>query len=556
MRLRPVLSTLVICIALLANAAIANAVTKPNPSSVATQAPLICIDPGHGGPFSNANANGLRERTINLQIGLALRDTLVSRGYRVIMTRTTNTALVTTDTETWNLKNSTTWDYAKDHLRYYQESIPKDDLTARTRVANRAGADLFVSIHCNGAARHSAKGTETWASPRDALGKQLAGIVQSAVIARTKRVNRGSHSTDFYVLRWANMPAILVESAFITNSSDAAFLKSSLGRSKVASGVADGVDMWFARTPFRATIPRISAATAPELAVALSRLDFPLGTANVVVVRSDRATDTPGAAALAARLGAALLLSDGPTPDATTVAEIARLRPTQVLIVGLEGSLDAQGLTRALAGAGASGSLVVPVKSADRASLAARIAELMGAPGGGRVILVHESDDAAQMAVAPIAAATGNPILLTGDTTLGAATYYLASQVGVVSKVLSVGTKHRPAPYAGAGTGRTLYYTDSSRMQRILNEETFPAGATGSLKPVIANSQVPGDVLTVSLHAARVVQPAVLLAGPSMSPYTRLYLTNKRPQTKSFLILDSGAGLPPLVDALLKKTDS
>ena len=219
MRTRAALCAALLCVATLASAPCAYAANRPDRRSLTTPTPLICIDPGHGGPFSNANANGLRERTVNLQIGLRLRDELLARGYRVIMTRTTNTALMTADTETWNLRTSTMWSYAKDNTLYRRQSIPKDDLTARTRVANEAGADLFISVHCNGAARKAAKGIETWGSPRDALGRQLARIVQSALIARTKRTDRGTHTADFYVMRWTDMPAILVESAFITNRS-------------------------------------------------------------------------------------------------------------------------------------------------------------------------------------------------------------------------------------------------------------------------------------------------------------------------------------------------
>jgi hypothetical protein len=102
---------------------------------------------------------------------------------------------------------------------------------------------------------------------------------------------------------------------------------------------------------------------------------------------------------------------------------------------------------------------------------------------------------------------------------------------------------------------RSLQYSDSANLLRVLNNETYPSTAAGSLTPLVASSKKPGDVLTASLSAARTRQPVVLVSGARMSPYARLYLTNKRRQTKSFRLLESDGSLPPLVDAMIAKAD-
>jgi N-acetylmuramoyl-L-alanine amidase len=540
--------------ALLASALPARAAATSRPASLSSPAPLVCIDPGHGGPFSNANANHLKERTVNLQIGLELRHILVARGYRVVMTRTTNRALQTADTETWNLKRGNLWDYARDGLRYRDQSIPKDDLTARTRVANAGGADLLISIHCNGANSRRARGAETWASPRDALGRQLAGIVQKALVKRTRLKNRGAKAADFYVLRWTNAPSILVESAFISNRSDAAFLKRKAGRARIAAGIADGVDTWFARTPFRKRMPRVSAPTEAGTAVALSRADLP-SASTVVLVRSTQAADFPGVAALAVRLGAPLLLSAESTPTQSTLDEIVRLAPGRVITVGLDRSLDTSGVASSLADAGLPSSVFESIEASDRATLSCRIAQAMGAPGSGRVILVNERDDGAQAAVAPIAALTGDPILLTRDATVGPAAEYLSAYAPAIGRVLSVGSRYKPSPSPLVAPVAILRYSDPARVALTLNKATFRSTAVGSLVPVIVSTDRPGDVLTASTHAARLGQPVVMVAGPKMSPYARLYLTNTRVQTRTFTLFDSRGSMPPIVDAILAKCD-
>ena len=541
-----------IALSLALGASPALAATKSAPAT----APLIVIDPGHGGPFSNANANGLRERVVTLQIGLALRSTLESRGYRVIMTRTTDRALQTTDTETWNLKSDqATWAYARDYTLYYRESIPKDDLTARTRVANIAGADLFISIHCNGAASKAVHGTETWASPHDAAGKTLAKIVQPALVSRSHLLDRGWHTADFYVLRWTNMPAILVESAFISNKSDAAKLKTTLTRSAIASGIADGVDTWFARDPFPRRMARASADSQAMAAAAISRTDFPLGARVVVLARANQATDAPGAAPLATRLGAPLLLSCATVPSSDTLSEIARLAPDEVVLVGLHGAFDKSGVTSALRTSRVSANVTM-LDAADRPSLSEKIASRMGTPGTGSVMLANADDDRAIMAAAPMAARTGTPILLTDDTSVGACSAYLATQAVNTRRVVRIGSARTPAPFATSAKVVTFQYKDPAHIAYALNAETYMTKRANSLTPIVVNSSKPGDLLTAAVRGARLGQPVITLADQVMSPYTRLYITNRRSQIKTFSLIESKGSLPSIAETILAKADT
>ena len=521
-------------------------------AKTAAPGPLVVIDPGHGGPFSNANANGLTERTVTLQIGLALRGVLEARGYRVIMTRTTDRALQTADTDTWNLKSGEMWEYAPDATLYYSQSIPKDDLTARTSVANKVGADLFISIHCNAATSASAHGTETWASPRDAAGQALAKLVQPALVRRTGLGNRGWHTTDFYVLRWTNMPAILVESAFITNKSDAKKLKTTATRRAVAQGIADGVDSWFEAGPFSAKMPRTSTKSQPLTAAAVSAADFPSGAKTVVLARSDQATDAPGVAALAVRLGASLLLSSANVPSRATIAEIRRLRPGAVVLVGLHDAFDAKRTRSALRKARIATS-VTTIEAADRASLSAKIATKMGAPGTGSVLLANAKDDRAIMALAPVAARTGSPILLTDDKGVGPCSAYLAARALSVRRVVRAGSAHKPASYSTTAKVLTLQYANATRIGLALNSETYATTKANTLVPIVVNTAKPGDVLTACARAARKGQPVIAFQGLAMSPYTRLYITNRRRAIKTFSLIESKGSMPAIFDTVLTK---
>ena len=293
----------------------------------AEPAPHIVIDPGHGGPYSNANANGLREKNVNLSIALSLRKQLVARGYRVTMTRTTDRAVSLSNIPTWNWSSASgRWFFAADGVGGIQRRVPKDDLQARVDRANGAGADLFISIHNNGAASRSARGTETFASPRDALGRSLSALVHRRIVQRTGLRDRGARTSDFYVCRWANMPAILVEGGFISSPSDARLLKKASFPAARSPWASPRESMRGSRG---VRSPHASARQHRRRVVGGGgRLEqaLPARSRHGRARRADRWADAPGAArALAASLDAPLLWAGAAGVNTTTSAELKRL---------------------------------------------------------------------------------------------------------------------------------------------------------------------------------------------------------------------------------------
>ncbi|MGL5038075.1 MAG: N-acetylmuramoyl-L-alanine amidase [Aeromonas sp.] len=152
----------------------------------------VFIDPGHGGSDPGALGNGLRESAVVLDIAKKLGGLLVSKGIMV---------------------------------KYSRESDKYVDLAERSRQANEWGADLFISVHTN-AFDGNAFGTECYTHPGDSLeAKQLSANVANTISSELGIYNRGHKEADFAVLRLSNMPAILVETAFIDNNTEANLLK-------------------------------------------------------------------------------------------------------------------------------------------------------------------------------------------------------------------------------------------------------------------------------------------------------------------------------------------
>ena len=126
------------------------------------------------------------------------------------------------------------------------EVLQSDSLSEITTTANYSGADYFVSIHCN-AFNTIAKGSEVEAYGFGTYGAQLAQSIQTNIVNKLGTVDRGvKERPGLYVLKYTDMPACLVELAFIDNQEDEALLQNNLSdfAFAVAKGILDfiGVD--------------------------------------------------------------------------------------------------------------------------------------------------------------------------------------------------------------------------------------------------------------------------------------------------------------------------
>ena len=102
-------------------------------------------------------------------------------------------------------------------------NVQSDDLVYEVvDAANNSGADLFISIHCNSFANPNANGTEVCVFPGSSVGTELGGFIQAQIVDALDTTDRGIKYRDgLYVLRATDMPAVLVETAFISNGEDA-----------------------------------------------------------------------------------------------------------------------------------------------------------------------------------------------------------------------------------------------------------------------------------------------------------------------------------------------
>lgn len=122
--------------------------------------------------------------------------------------------------------------------------VQENELYEITDASNSWGADLFVSLHCNAAMNRSARGTETFCYGAGE-GESLAYCIQRQMVESLGTVDRGvKYSKGLYVLKYTDCPAVLVETAFISNVEDEALLRARLD--DFARAIARGVTDYFA----------------------------------------------------------------------------------------------------------------------------------------------------------------------------------------------------------------------------------------------------------------------------------------------------------------------
>jgi N-acetylmuramoyl-L-alanine amidase len=182
--------------------------STPSLPPIPRGATVVVIDPGHGGRDPGAiGIGGLQEKQINTTISNRVQQQLQAAGITVLMTRSSDVYV---------------------------------DLDARAQMANRAGANLFVSIHANAISmsRPEVNGLETYYF---SSGERLARSIHSAVLRNVNMRDRGVRQARFYVLRHTTMPSVLVETGFVTGAEDAARFRDPAAVNRIADGIARGI---------------------------------------------------------------------------------------------------------------------------------------------------------------------------------------------------------------------------------------------------------------------------------------------------------------------------
>ncbi|WP_270887078.1 N-acetylmuramoyl-L-alanine amidase [Pedococcus sp. 5OH_020] len=170
----------------------------------------VVLDPGHGAANPGATAHGLVEAEVVMDLARRIEGRLTAIGVSVVYTRTEHTS-------------------------------PSEE--ERAALANAAGADVVLSLHCDSHDAADASGVATFFFGRDrktswsAVGEHLADLVQREIVARTDLANCRSHGRSWTLLQQTTMPAVRIEAGYLSHPADASRLASPAFRDTLAEAV-------------------------------------------------------------------------------------------------------------------------------------------------------------------------------------------------------------------------------------------------------------------------------------------------------------------------------
>lgn len=176
-------------------------------------APLIAIDPGHGGEEEGCGGNGAQEARANLQLALLLSEKLQALGFETLLIREDDDACPT----------------------------PEE----RVRKAEDEGADIYVSIHGIPCKKGKDVGIKTWYDGESEEGWRLAQLIHRDAARKTKALDKEARETANLDVVRPHMPSCLIEAGFLAGSQGEEDAENREYREKLADGMAQGIDLYF-----------------------------------------------------------------------------------------------------------------------------------------------------------------------------------------------------------------------------------------------------------------------------------------------------------------------
>ena len=187
----------------------------------------VIIDPGHGGKDGGAvSITGALEKDLNLNISTVLNDILYILGYDTIMTRDSDVELTHSSGGTRKMQ----------------------DLKGRLEFTLNYPSCPLISIHMNKFPISKYNGAQIYYTVNNEYASSLASIIRQNIIDNVQPDNHRSikpSSSSIYLLHKATNPAILIECGFISNPDEAMLLDDGIYKTKLASVIASGINLWY-----------------------------------------------------------------------------------------------------------------------------------------------------------------------------------------------------------------------------------------------------------------------------------------------------------------------
>lgn len=197
-----------------------------------TPAPrTVILDAGHGGedPGAVSDYSGLREKDVNLNIVMLVKNLLEKDGYKVILTREADQLVYSDEAKTILQKR-------------------KEDLTRRKKIMDESGADIVLSIHLNKFPQTKYHGAQTFFPPNSPDSQKLANEIQNSIRLNADNANDRAalvKKDQIMILKNLKTTTVVVECGFISNSDEEKRLGTEEYQNKMAAAIKAGVENYY-----------------------------------------------------------------------------------------------------------------------------------------------------------------------------------------------------------------------------------------------------------------------------------------------------------------------
>ncbi len=198
---------------------------QANSDTVPSRNYTVMIDPGHGGtdPGSIGYKTKIHEDVLNLKMSLMLKDKLEKAGINVVMTRTSDEALIEGRGKKWK----------------------RAEMEERRKLIVKTRPNMVISLHQNSFTNHSLRGAQVFYDKNSDISRQIAESIQEQFKLNLNKSIKAPSPGDYFMLKCSNAPSVIIECGFLSNEEEEKLLQTDEYQEKIISSIYKGIVNFF-----------------------------------------------------------------------------------------------------------------------------------------------------------------------------------------------------------------------------------------------------------------------------------------------------------------------
>ena len=196
-----------------------------NSDTVPSRNYTVVIDPGHGGsdPGSIGYKTKIHEDELNLKMSLLLKEKLEKAGINVVMTRTSQDALIEGRGRKWK----------------------RAEMEERRKLIVKTRPNMVISLHQNSYTNHSLRGAQVFYDKTSEISRQIAESIQEQFKLNLNKSIKAPSPGDYFMLKCSSAPSVIIECGFLSNEEEEKLLQSDEYQEKIIDSIYKGIVNFF-----------------------------------------------------------------------------------------------------------------------------------------------------------------------------------------------------------------------------------------------------------------------------------------------------------------------